>query len=95
MSRWQNKMVRMQSKMERMCSKMEGVRTGGEWWGSPPPSGNRAFDDYRSETMRRLEEEQREFRDFLERLRFAKDKTEFDEFMAERRNRPHDPQPQS
>ena len=36
----------------------------------------------------RLEEEQREFRDFLERLRFAKDKTEFDQFMAERRNRP-------
>jgi len=95
MSRWQNKMERMQSKMERMRSKMEGVRTGGEWWGSQPPSGNRAFDDYRSETMRRLEEEQREFRDFLDRLRFAKDKTEFDEFMAERRNRPHDPQPQS
>jgi hypothetical protein len=95
MGRWQNKMERMQSKMERMRSKMEGVRTGGEWWGSPPPSGNRAFDDYRSETMRRLEEEQREFRDFLERLRFAKDKTEFDEFMAERRNRPNDPQPQS
>ena len=36
----------------------------------------------------RLEEEQREFRDFLDRLRFAKDKTEFDQFMAERRNRP-------
>src|ERR1700678_1755495 len=70
MSRWQNKMERMQSKMERMRSRMEGVRTGGDWWGSPPPSGNRAFDDYRSETMRRLEEEQREFRDFLERLRF-------------------------
>jgi hypothetical protein len=94
MGRWQNKMERMQSKMERMRSRMEGVRTGGDWWGSPPPSGNRAFDDYRSETMRRLEEEQREFRDFLERLRFAKDKTEFDEFMAERRNRPHDEQPQ-
>ena len=30
--------------------------------------------------------------DFLERLRFAKDKTEFDAFMAERRNRP---EPQS
>ena len=50
-------------------------------------SGNRAFDEYRAETLRRLEEEQREFREFLERLRFAKDKTEFDQFMAERRNR--------
>ena len=59
------------------------------WWrGGAPSSGNRAFDEYRAETLRRLEEEQREFREFLERLRFAKDKTEFDAFMAERRNRP-------
>ena len=56
--------------------------------GGAPSSGNRAFDDYRTETLRRLEDEQREFKDFLERLRFAKDKTEFDTFMAERRNRP-------
>ena len=48
-------------------------------------SGNRAFDDYRAETLRRLEEEQKEFASFLERLRFAKDKSEFDAFMAERR----------
>ncbi len=49
------------------------------------PSGNKAFDDYRAETIRRLEEEQREFRDYLERLRRARDKSEFDGFMAERR----------
>ena len=60
---------------------------GGDWWHAAPSSGNRAFDDYRTETLKRLEEEQREFRDFLDRLRFAKDKTEFDQFMAERRNR--------
>jgi hypothetical protein len=58
----------------------------GNWW--QPSSGNRAFDEYRTETLRRLEEEQREFRDFLDRLRMAKDKSEFDQFMAERRNRP-------
>ncbi|HZT49346.1 MAG TPA: DUF2852 domain-containing protein, partial [Hyphomicrobiaceae bacterium] len=34
-----------------------------------------------------LEEEATEFRDFLERLRAAKDRAEFDEFMRERRNR--------
>jgi hypothetical protein len=51
-------------------------------------SGNRAFDEYRAETLRRLEEEQKEFGAFLERLRFAKDKAEFDAFMAERRGRP-------
>jgi hypothetical protein len=48
-------------------------------------SGNTAFDEYREETLRRLEEEQREFKDFLDRLRHAKDKAEFDQFMAERR----------
>jgi hypothetical protein len=49
-------------------------------------TGNRAFDDYRQETLRRLEEEQRQFRAFLERLRLAKDKAEFDAFLAERRH---------
>ena len=52
------------------------------------PSGNRAFDEYREEALRRLEEEADEFRDFLERLRMAKDRAEFDDFMRERRNRP-------
>jgi hypothetical protein len=57
------------------------------------PSGNHAFDDYRSETLKRLEEEEREFRQFLERLRMAKDKAEFDQFMADRRSRPAPPEP--
>jgi hypothetical protein len=48
-------------------------------------SGNRAFDDYREETLRRLEEEADEFQTFLQRLRHAKDKAEFDQFMADRR----------
>src|SRR5207302_10444732 len=57
----------------------------GGWWGMrSASSGNRAFDEYRTETLRRLEEEQREFKTFLDRLRHAKDKAEFDEFMAER-----------
>ncbi|HKM65131.1 MAG TPA: DUF2852 domain-containing protein [Acidisphaera sp.] len=50
-------------------------------------SGNAAFDEYRRETLRRLEEEQREFFEYLERLRQARDKAEFDQFMNERRNR--------
>ena len=64
----------------------------GRWHG--PASGNRAFDEYRDETLRRLEQEQREFVEFLERLRFAKDRAEFDQFMAERRTRPAGPEPQ-
>ncbi len=62
--------------------------------GGPASSGNRAFDEYREATLRRLEEEQREFLDFLERLRLAKDKAEFDQFLAERRRPPEAPQPQ-
>lgn len=87
MDHWQRKMERMQDKMDRMRAKMS---SGSDWWGSSRSSGNRAFDEYRAETLRRLEEEQREFRDFLDRLRHAKDKAEFDQFMAERRNRPPD-----
>jgi hypothetical protein len=85
--RWPQKMDRMQAKMDRM-------RRGSFW--EPPASGNHAFDEYRTETLRRLEDEQREFQDFLARLRMAKDKSEFDQFMAERRSRGNpDPQPQS
>ena len=66
-------------------------RSGTEsWFGGgrrAATSGNSAFDEYREDTLRRLEEEQQEFRDFLERLRHAKDKAEFDEFMAERKRR--------
>ena len=47
-------------------------------------SGNAAFDAYKEETLRRLEEEQHNFEAFLERLRDAKDKAEFDQFMDER-----------
>ena len=86
---WQEKMDRWQGKMDRMREKMD--RFSGRY----PSSGNRAFDDYRTETLRRLEEEQREFREFLDRLRFAKDKTEFDQFMAERRDRAPGSQPQT
>ncbi len=85
--RWEHKMARMQEKMDRVRGKMERFKSGGDWF-RPSSSGNRAFDDYRSDTLKRLEEEQREFKEFLERLRFAKDRSEFDQFMNDRRNRP-------
>jgi Protein of unknown function (DUF2852) len=88
MSHWQQHMAerweRKRERMERWGREMRGFYS----------SGNRAFDDYREETLRRLEEEQREFREFLARLRKAKDKEEFDQFMAERRNRPATDGPQ-
>lgn len=66
---------------------LRGAQSGGAWSSRSAPSGNRAFDAYREETLRRLEEEQKEFQEYLDRLRQARDKAEFDEFMAERRRR--------
>jgi len=71
------------------------MRPAGTWWQPSRSSGNRAFDEYREETLRRLEEEQREFKDFLARLRFARDRAEFDQFMTERRRGPMDPDSQT
>ena len=47
-------------------------------------SGNSAFDAYKADMLRRLEDEQAAFEEFLQRLREAKDKSEFDDFMADR-----------
>ncbi len=76
------------------CSPWGSWSNWGPSWSQPkqaPGSSNRAFDDYRAETLRRLEEEQKEFVDYLERLRQARDKAEFDQFMADRRGRPTPP----
>ena len=53
-------------------------------------SGNASFDAYRSDVIERLEAEQVNFEAFLERLRDAKDKTEFDQFMDDRAAIPRD-----
>ncbi len=67
------------------------MERGGGCWGRGPrtqSSGNNAFDEYKAQTLKRLEEEQKEFVEYLEKLRAAKDKAEFDQFMADRRDRP-------
>ncbi|AMJ61227.1 DUF2852 domain-containing protein [Bosea sp. PAMC 26642] len=90
--RYEYKMSRLQEKMERLRQRMGGQEGGlgggfgGGGWHRGPSSGNRAFDEYRQETLRRLEDEQREFQDFLGKLRMARDKAEFDQFMADRRS---------
>lgn len=88
--RQEYKMSRLQEKMDRLRQRMGGTEGGerrgfGGGWNRGPSSGNRAFDEYRQETLQRLEDEQREFHDFLGRLRMARDKAEFDQFMADRR----------
>ena len=52
--------------------------------GAYSSSGNSAFDSYKAEMLRRLETEQTAFETFLQRLRDAKDKSEFDAFMDDR-----------
>lgn len=67
----------------------EGLhRCGGPGFGGPfhgsRPTGNSAFDAYKADTLARLEREQEEFESFLIRLRQARDKAEFDQYMDER-----------
>lgn len=50
-------------------------------------SGNASFDAYRTSLMERLEQEQDSFEGFLTRLRAAKDKAEFDDFLDARARR--------
>ena len=77
---WQERMMAKRARWEqRMAEHMERHHR-------QPTTGNRAFDEYRSETLRRLEDEEKEFREFLNNLRFAKDKAEFDDFLANRRS---------
>jgi hypothetical protein len=60
-------------------------------------TGNLAFDEWKQAEIARLEEERRklqeahrEFAAFVENIRRAKDREEFERFMNERRNRPAD-----
>ncbi len=94
MDRWERKVARAQDRVERVRTRMErhfGPSAG--WFGGAggASSGNHAFDEYRAETLKRLEEEQNEFKGFLARLRDAKDRAEFDQFMAARRQQPTEP----
>jgi hypothetical protein len=66
----------------------------GESFGFGSPSGNVAFDEYRTREMKRLDEERRkldelkgEFETFVRELRRVKDQEEFDRFMQDFRNR--------
>jgi hypothetical protein len=67
-------------------------RSGGT---SGSESGNAAIDEYREETLRRLQEEQTDFEGFLGRLRRAKDKAQFDQFMHERRDSGRNGEPET
>lgn len=84
---WSKKMVWSSSSHSRSCG-----------WRSKStvhmPSDNSAFDSYKADTLRRLEEEQENFEAFLQRLREARDKAEFDQFMEERARSASEPHSQ-
>lgn len=53
-------------------------------------TGNSAFEEYRAAALGGLEAEAADFRAHLDSLRHAKDKTEFEAFLNERRDRSSD-----
>ena len=76
------------SKSKAWCQSNNGRHMHGNWRQS---SGNAAFDDYRNEQLKRLDEERRrldeeihEFHEYMRTLRMARDREEFDRYMRER-----------
>ncbi len=83
-------MERMQYKMERMRNRMEApwASRSARPQAATAPSTNTAW-----KRWRRLEEEQTEFKEFLDRLRPRQGQgKEFDQFMAQHKPRPTPPQ---
>jgi hypothetical protein len=73
----------------RSCGHSRHHDHAGHAWGrhahrAAQTTGNTAFDTYKTEALRRLEDEQDAFEAFLQRLRNSKDKSEFDAFMEDR-----------
>ena len=92
---WQSKWDNWEMKMGRHWGCGARADFGGRAWDfrSSRSSGNLAFDEWRETELARLEEErqkllaaEREFVEYMENLRRAKDREEFDRFMTARRN---------
>ncbi len=86
---WGKKMFGRSCRNHRHHDHNDAARAWAREWGRPDraafrPSGNAAFDAYKTDTLRRLEDEQEAFEGFLRRLREARDKQEFDRFMDDR-----------
>lgn len=87
---WSKRMFSCRHRHHHNGHARHGDRFGGTSFSRP--TGNAAFDAYRDETLKRLEDEHRDFVDFLQKLREAKDKAEFDQFMQSRDDKPAAPQ---
>ena len=89
-NKWEDARAMMSSNSSWACG---GAARARRYYASQ--SGNAAFDDWRTAELARLDEErrklddaQREFAEYVDAIRRAKDREEFERFMAERRARP-------
>jgi hypothetical protein len=90
-NKWEDARAMMSSNSGWACG--GAMRRASRYYASR--SGNAAFDEWRTAELARLDEErrkldeaQREFAEYVDAIRRAKDREEFDRFMAERRARP-------
>ncbi len=90
---WGERFGGSSEKAERWIHKQKGAWNCGKGRhrGRRHSSGNVAFDEYREEQMRRLDEERKrldeeinQFQDFMHNLHMARDREEFDRFMRNR-----------
>lgn len=91
---WGEKFGGSQERAERWMSRHKSQWCGPNGFGRSnfSGSGNAAFDDYRAEQLRRLEDERRRldeeieaFHEHMRNLRMARDREEFDRFMQDRK----------
>lgn len=73
---------RARSFVARTASDRSGSYGFGDADGTHP-----AFDEYRAAALKTLADDEKEFQDYLDRLRHAKDRAEFDQFMADRKGK--------
>lgn len=77
------------NRMGKNCNRSKWHRRGRHSFST----GNTAFDAYRDETIKRLQDEQNAFQNFLGNLRASKDRVEFDQFMREQNAKDVTPEP--
>lgn len=81
---WQWTRVAGLTDAQKIAERVKDLRPGSPAAPAETSSGNASFDAYRASLMARLEKEQESFEGFLTRLRAAKDKAEFDDFLDAR-----------
>jgi hypothetical protein len=92
---WETGMWNCGHRRREGADRQSADRPWGGFGSGPRPTGNAAFDDWRAAELARIEEErrklwaaEREFADYMDGLKRARDREEFDRFMNQRRSSP-------